>query len=61
MASSNKDKLLRSRIKKNLYNINKFCDQVAEDVDIIVELTHPTKRPTKIANVCVSIIKNIIN
>lgn len=59
MASSSGNKAFRSGTKKILHNIIKFCDQEAENGEIIVPLNHPTKRASEIAGVSLSTIKRI--
>ena len=44
MANSGGNKAFKSGTKKILYNIIKYCDQEAENREIIIPITQPTKR-----------------
>ena len=59
MANSGENKASKSGTKKILHNIIKYCDQEAENGEIIVPITQPTKRASQIASVSVSTIKRI--
>ena len=59
MANSGGNKAFKRCTKKILCNIIKYCDQEAENIEIIVAITQPTKRVCQITGVSVSIIKRI--
>ena len=59
MANSGGNKAFKGGTKKILYNIIKYCDQEAENREIIVPITQPTKLACQIAGVSVSNIKII--
>ena len=59
MANSSEKKAFKNGTKKILHNITKYCDQKAENREIIVRITQPTRPACQTAGVSVSNIKII--